>query len=94
MQILKQAERQRVPYVEIGSRFIDARVERTFHLAERFRLLASVDAFNILNHRNDQVPNAVFGSNAFVPGNGLSTFGAPTAVGDPRQFQLGLKVNF
>ena len=80
----------------IGFEFhsLDLRLERTFHIAERGRLLASVDAFNALNHRNDQVPSAVFGANVFVPGSGLPTFGRPTAAGDPRQIQLGLKVNF
>lgn len=73
---------------------LDMRLERAFQVREGLRVLASVDAFNLLNHRNSQVPNAVFGSNLFLPGNALATFGAPTAVGDPRQVQLGLKVSF
>jgi hypothetical protein len=73
---------------------LDLRLERTFRITEGCRLQGSVDAFNVFNHRNDQVPNNVFGSSVFIPANALPSFGQPTAVGDPRQIQLGLKVNF
>lgn len=36
----------------------------------------SIDAFNVLNRVNDQVPNNIFSS---------PTFGRPTAANDPRQ---------
>jgi len=49
-----------------------------------------VDGFNVLNHRNNQLPNNIFGTG---PTPRL-TFGQPTAAGDPRQVQLGLRLSF
>jgi hypothetical protein len=73
---------------------LDLRVARSFALAERCRLEATADLFNVLNHRNNMIPNGVFGTNPYPFGPAASGFGAPTAVGDPRQVQLGLKVSF
>ncbi|MBS1852234.1 MAG: TonB-dependent receptor [Acidobacteria bacterium] len=61
------------------------RLARTFPLGERFRLQAMAEAFNVLNHRNNLIPNATYGR---------PTFGQPTAVGDPRQIQLALRLSF
>jgi hypothetical protein len=44
-----------------------------------------VDAFNVLNRANYQVPNNIITS---------PTFGSPTAVNDPRQLQFGVRVLF
>jgi hypothetical protein len=44
-----------------------------------------LEAFNVFNRKNFQVPNNTFGS---------PTFGAPTAANDPRQLQLGLRITF
>ena len=63
---------------------LDLRLSRALKIAEACRLEMSVDAFNVFNHRNDQLPNNVAGP----------LLGTPTAVGDPRQLQLGLKVAF
>jgi hypothetical protein len=63
---------------------LDLRLARAVKLAERWRLEMTADAFNVFNHRNDQLPNNVVGP----------LLGTPTAVGDPRQVQLGLKVSF
>ncbi|HEV7919854.1 MAG TPA: carboxypeptidase regulatory-like domain-containing protein [Thermoanaerobaculia bacterium] len=49
------------------------------------RIEAIVDAFNVLNRTNYQVPNNIITS---------PTFGQPTAVNDPRQLQLGLRVTY
>jgi hypothetical protein len=64
-------------------------------LARRVRLggvsvHAMIEAFNVLDRSNLQLPNAVFGPGA-TP---LPTFGTPTAAGDPRQLQLGVRVEF
>ncbi|MCU1285045.1 MAG: hypothetical protein JWO13_1395 [Acidobacteriales bacterium] len=76
-----------------GAQSLDLRVGRTFKLAERCRMETLVDAFNVLNHRNNQLPNNVFGTGAF-PIAPRPTFGQATAVGDPRQVQLGLRLLF
>lgn len=66
-------------------RALDLRLSRTFELPSGFSLEAIVDAFNVLNRANYQVPNNIITS---------PTFGRPTAVNDPRQLQLGLRVQF
>ena len=71
---------------------VNARLSRTFTL-ERWRLEALVEAFNLLNHRNNMIPNTTFGTGAY-PENPRPTFGTPTAVGDPRTLQLGLRITF
>jgi hypothetical protein len=76
-----------------GAQSLDLRVGRVFRLSERFRMETLVDAFNVLNQRNNQLPNNVFGTGAF-PFAPRATFGQATAVGDPRQVQLGLRILF
>jgi Carboxypeptidase regulatory-like domain/TonB dependent receptor len=66
-------------------RSLDLRLSRTFPLPSGFSVEAIVDAFNVLNRANYQVPNNIITS---------PTFGQPTAVGDPRQIQLGVRVLF
>ena len=72
---------------------VDLRLSRTFSFRERLRLEAFVEGFNLLNHRNNQVPNNIFGS-AVYPHSPAAGFGAPTAVADPRQIQLALRLSF
>ena len=69
---------------------LDLRLSRSFPLTEQWKLEAMVDGFNVLNHRNNQLPNNVFGT-GILP---RATFGQPTAAGDPRQVQLGLRLSF
>jgi hypothetical protein len=76
-----------------GFQSFDLRLGRTLRFGDRLQLAASIDAFNVFNQRNDQVPNNVFGTGAF-PVAPRPGFGAPTAVGDPRQLQLGLRLRF
>jgi outer membrane receptor protein involved in Fe transport len=64
---------------------LDLRLARRIPVATAVELELIVEAFNVLNRNNFQVPNNTFGS---------PTFGQPTAVNDPRQLQLGLRVNF
>ncbi|MDT7603534.1 MAG: hypothetical protein QOF61_1531, partial [Acidobacteriota bacterium] len=69
---------------------LDLRLSRQFRLTESFRAEVLAEAFNLLNRANYQVPNNVFGGGS-VP---LATFSRPTAAADPRQCQLGLRLNF
>jgi hypothetical protein len=69
---------------------LDLRLSRRLLFGERFQLEAIVEAFNVLNRANLQLPNNIFGTGA-VP---LSTFRQPTAAADPRQIQLGLRFSF
>jgi outer membrane receptor protein involved in Fe transport len=66
-------------------RSLDLRLSRTFPVTRGLSVEAIVDAFNVLNRANYQVPNNVITS---------PTFGRPTAVNDPRQLQFGLRVLF
>jgi hypothetical protein len=67
------------------SRSLDLRLSRTFAASGGLSVEAILDAFNVLNRANYQVPNNIITS---------PTFGQPTAVNDPRQVQLGLRVHF
>jgi hypothetical protein len=69
---------------------LDLRLSRRFRLTERVGFETLVEGFNVLNRSNFAVPNNVFGAGA-AP---LATFGQPTAAFDPRQVQVGLRLNF
>jgi hypothetical protein len=75
---------------------LNTRLSRTFALSERVHLEAMAEMFNLLNHPNYQVPNNSFGAGIanIYPVAPLSTFGKPTAVADPREAQLALRINF
>lgn len=69
---------------------LDLRASRVIRAGERISVEVLAEAFNVLNRSNFSVPNATFG-----PGpNPLPSFGRPTAASDPRQVQLGLRLNF
>ncbi len=72
---------------------LNVRLSRTLRLGERFRLEGIAEAFNALNHRNDLVPNGTFGAGPY-PNAPASGFGSATAVGDPRQVQLAMRLTF
>jgi hypothetical protein len=72
---------------------LNARLSRTFALTQRVRLEGMAEAFNALNHRNDMIPNATWGSGEF-PNQPNTTFGQATAVGDPRNIQLAARLSF
>lgn len=72
---------------------LNARLSRSFSITERIRIEGIAEAFNVLNHRNNLIPNTTFGTDVF-PLAPRTTFGQPTAVGDPRQIQLGLRILF
>ncbi|HKR66467.1 MAG TPA: TonB-dependent receptor, partial [Thermoanaerobaculia bacterium] len=64
---------------------LDLRLSRTFALGNSMSIEALVEGFNVLNRANRQVPNNIITS---------PTFGQATAVNDPRQVQLGLRLLF
>jgi hypothetical protein len=68
----------------------DARLSRVFKLADRWSVQAIAETFNSLNRVNRALPNNIFGPNP-TP---LPAFGRATAVNDPRQLQLAIRVNF
>lgn len=69
---------------------LDLRLSRRFRLSEHVQVETLVEAFNVLNRANLQLPNNVFGT-----GNApLSSFGQPTGAADPRQLQFGLRLSF
>jgi hypothetical protein len=72
---------------------MNARLSRPFRIGERFHLEAMAEAFNVLNHANDLIPNTSFGSGVY-PTNPSSTFGTPTQIADPRTLQLALRITF
>jgi hypothetical protein len=72
---------------------LNTRLSRTFALGERVRVEAMAEMFNLLNHPNYAVPNNSFGTGIY-PVAPSATFGTPTAVADPREAQLALRVKF
>jgi len=71
---------------------LNARLNRTLFLKESLRLDLSAEAFNALNHRNNEVPNGTFGTAPFSPGTQFT--GAPTAVADSRSIQFAARLSF
>ncbi|MGB8508160.1 MAG: TonB-dependent receptor, partial [Pyrinomonadaceae bacterium] len=68
----------------------DMRLSRRFQLTEKFNLELLAEGFNLFNRSNFSVPNNNFGTGATPP----ATFGQPTAAFDPRQIQVGFRLNF
>lgn len=69
------------------------RLSRRFRLSERLRMEALAEAFNVLNNRNNMVPNGTFGSGVY-PTAPSATFGTPGAVGNSRTLQFALRFAF
>jgi hypothetical protein len=68
----------------------DLRLARRFHVTERLNLELIAEGFNLFNRANFSVPNNNFGTGTTPP----ATFGQPTAAFDPRQMQVGFRLNF
>ena len=62
-------------------------------LADRVRLEGLVEVFNLTNRVNVVTLNGNFGAGAY-PANPAASFRQPTAVGDPRVVQFGLRFRF
>lgn len=72
---------------------LNTRLTRTFALTERIKLEGIAEAFNTLNHRNDMLPNGVWGTGTY-PTVSNGNFGQANAVGDPRSVQLAARIYF
>lgn len=83
----------------------DLRLQRVFHAVNRASVVASVEAFNLFNHRNVQSIDQVYGAADFLGpmprqfGDGIGspanpTFGTPNFTGSARQLQVSLRLNF
>ena len=68
----------------------DLRLARRFQITERFNLELLAEGFNLFNRADFSVPNNTFGTGS----SPLPAFGKPTAAFDPRQIQLGFRLNF
>jgi hypothetical protein len=79
----------------IGSDFfsLNARVSRSVRVGARVELEGVLEGFNLTNRRNALTRNTNFGAGAY-PTNPSATFGQITAIGEPRAFQVGLRVRF
>jgi hypothetical protein len=75
----------------------DLRLARVFKFGERYRLSVITEAFNLFNHFNEAAASPFYNDvnlyNSNRSGNG-GLLSRPTAAFDPRQFQIGLKLNF
>jgi hypothetical protein len=69
---------------------LDLRVSKRIRFSEHAALEVLAESFNTLNRTNFQIPNNTFGTGP-VP---LASFGRPTAAGDPRQIQFGMRLSF
>ena len=72
---------------------LNARLSRSFQITDRLRLQTLAEGFNLTNHVNGVTLNGVFGTGTY-PTNPSPTFKQITAVGDPRAFQLGVRLSF
>jgi hypothetical protein len=72
---------------------LGARLSRSFRVNERVRLELLAEGFNLTNHVNGVTLNGVFGSGAY-PASPAPGFGQMTAAGDPRTFQLAVRIAF
>ena len=69
---------------------LDVRLSRKISFTERFGMEILAEFFNLPNHTNLLLPNNTYGTGT-AP---LPSYGKPTAAGDPRQIQLGIRINF
>jgi hypothetical protein len=78
-----------------GSDFftLNLRVSRAFRIGGRWQVEVLAEAFNVTNRMNVVTRNGNFGAGAY-PDNPSRSFGEITAVGEPRTFQFGFRVNF
>ena len=64
---------------------VDFSLNKNWTMSERYRLQFRAEFFNLLNRTNFRAPNG---------NRSAAAFGTITQTYDPRQVQLGLKVNF
>ena len=72
---------------------LGAKVSRKFTVAGPVHIEAIAEGFNLTNRQNVASLNGNFGAGAY-PASPSATFGQITAVGDPRAFQLAIRLGF
>jgi hypothetical protein len=72
---------------------LNARVGRAIRVTGRVQVEGIAEAFNLTNHQNVLTRNTNFGPGTY-PTNPAASFGQITAVGEPRAFQLGVRMRF
>jgi hypothetical protein len=83
----------------------DLRLQRVFHPRKSLSSEVSVESFNLVNHRNVQSIDQVYGTPDFIGavprqfGDGIGspanpTFSKPNFIGPPRQLQMSLRIDF
>jgi hypothetical protein len=79
----------------VGDEFfsLGLRLSRSFRLGGETRLEAMAEAFNLTNAVNEVARNTTFGTGAY-PTEPLPGYNQVTAVGDPRSWQLALRLRF
>lgn len=79
----------------VGDEFfaLNLRLSRTFRLGQTLSLETAAEVFNATDAVNETARNANFGSGAY-PTAPSATFNQVTAVGDPRSWQLAVRLRF
>ncbi|MEP7118886.1 MAG: hypothetical protein ABI880_14950, partial [Acidobacteriota bacterium] len=79
----------------VGDEFVSLglRASRVFRLAGATTIEAVAEVFNLTNTVNETARNAVFGAGAY-PASPSPTYNQITAVGDPRSWQVAVRVRF
>ena len=72
---------------------VNLRLSRTLRFGHALSLEAAAEVFNATNVVNETARNANFGSGAY-PASPSATYNQVTAVGDPRTWQLALRLRF
>jgi hypothetical protein len=75
-----------------GFQLWDISLIKNFNFSERARLQLRFESFNTFNHANPNAVNTTFGNTPTSPTPG--TFGEVTGYHDPRNLQLGAKIQF
>jgi hypothetical protein len=70
---------------------LDARFTYTLPIAPRERLQLTIEGFNLYNRGDIATENTLYGTVAGTPN---AAFGTPLTYYPPRQFQVGLRMNF
>ena len=79
----------------VGNDFftLNLRVSRAFRITDDVKVEGLAEGFNVTNRANPLTRNTNFGPGVY-PTAPVSTFNQITAVGDPRTFQLGVRLTF
>ena len=77
-------------FIGAGSQVVDVRMSKRIPIRERASVQILVESFNVQNRVNLNTPNVTWGT--LIKPN--ATFGQFNGAADPRQLQLGIKLQF